>query len=47
MKDLPILTADALLDNAKNYKYTHHIIDAIQSGSILESTVITDIDSIF
>ena len=45
MQDLPTLTTDSPFDDVGDYKYAHQIMEAISLTNIMETSVITNIDS--
>ena len=47
MQDTPTLSPDPFFDDFGDYRHTHSVTNAIQSNDIMESTIFTDLPSVF
>ena len=47
LSDLPTLSPDPLFDEFGDYRHIHLVSEAIQSSSVIENSVITDLPSVF
>ena len=47
LEDIPDLTPDPFFDEFGDYRFVHHVTEAILSDSIMENSVITDLPSVF
>ena len=47
LEDIPDLTADPFFDEHGNYRFVHHVTEAILSDSVIENSIINDLPSVF